>query len=49
LTRNDGPVSVLRGFTVDELKELAERAGLKRCKIRRFFPYRISLIAEAGD
>jgi ubiquinone/menaquinone biosynthesis C-methylase UbiE len=49
LTRNDGPVSVLRGFTADELKELAERAGLKRCKVRRFFPYRISLIAETGD
>lgn len=48
LTRNDGPISVLRGFTADELKHLAERAGLKRCKIRRVFPYRLSLIAEPG-
>jgi ubiquinone/menaquinone biosynthesis C-methylase UbiE len=49
LTRNDGPISVLRGFTADELLQLAERAGLKRCKIRRVFPYRLSLIAEPGD
>ena len=49
LTRNDGPISVLRGFTADELKHLAERAGLKRCKIRRVFPYRLSLVAEPGD
>jgi ubiquinone/menaquinone biosynthesis C-methylase UbiE len=49
LTRNDGPISVLRGFTTDELLHLAERAGLKRCKIRRVFPYRLSLIAEPGD
>ncbi|MFY9608734.1 MAG: methyltransferase domain-containing protein [Blastocatellia bacterium] len=49
LTRNDGPISVLRGFTADELKHLAERAGLKRCKIRRVFPYRLSLIAETAD
>ena len=49
LTRNDGPISVLRGFTADELKHLAERAGLKRCKIRRVFPYRLSLIAEPGE
>jgi ubiquinone/menaquinone biosynthesis C-methylase UbiE len=49
LTRNDGPISVLRGFTADELKHLAERAGLKRCKVRRVFPYRLSLVAEPGD
>lgn len=49
LTRNDGPVSVLRGFTADELRHLAERAGLKRCRIRRVFPYRLSLIGEPGD
>jgi ubiquinone/menaquinone biosynthesis C-methylase UbiE len=48
LTRNDGPISVLRGFTAEELQHLAERAGLKRCKIRRVFPYRLSLIAEPG-
>ncbi|HXG95014.1 MAG TPA: methyltransferase domain-containing protein [Blastocatellia bacterium] len=46
LTRNDGPVSVLRGFTADELKQLAERAGLRRFTVRRVFPYRLLLIAE---
>jgi ubiquinone/menaquinone biosynthesis C-methylase UbiE len=49
LTRNDGPVSVLRGFTAEELKQLAERAGLKRCKVRRMFPYRLALIAEPHE
>ncbi|HWO00531.1 MAG TPA: methyltransferase domain-containing protein [Blastocatellia bacterium] len=49
LTRNDGPVSVLRGFTADELQDLASRAGLKRSTVRRVFPYRLSLIAEPGD
>jgi ubiquinone/menaquinone biosynthesis C-methylase UbiE len=49
LTRNDGPVSVLRGFTAEELKQLAERAGLKRCNVRRMFPYRLALIAEPHE
>jgi 2-polyprenyl-3-methyl-5-hydroxy-6-metoxy-1,4-benzoquinol methylase len=45
LTRNDGPVSVLRGFTADELTGLAERAGLRDFKVRKLFPYRLSLVA----
>lgn len=49
LTRNDGPVSVLRGFTTSELKQLAETAGLKGCKVRAVFPYRLSLVAEPAD
>lgn len=48
LTRNDAPVSVLRGFTVEELSRLAQRAGLTRFEIRRHFPYRIVLVADAG-
>lgn len=48
LTRNDGPISVLRGFTASELKRLAERAGLGRCEVRGVFPYRLSLIAAPG-
>jgi len=44
LTRNDGPVSVLRGFTAAELKDLARRAGLERFSVRRLFPYRLLLI-----
>lgn len=46
LTRNDGPVSVLRGFTAEELKSLAERAGLRSLDVKRSFPYRLSLVAE---
>jgi len=46
LTRNDGPVSVLRGFTADELKDLAHRAGIRRFTVERLFPYRLLLLAE---
>ena len=46
LTRNDAPVSVLRGFTVDEMKDLARRAGLKHLEVKRVFPYRLSLVAD---
>ena len=46
LTRNDGPVSVLRGFTPDEMNDLARRAGLKVRELKRVFPYRLSLVAD---
>jgi ubiquinone/menaquinone biosynthesis C-methylase UbiE len=49
LTRYDGPASVLRGFTVAEMAELAERAGLRRVSLRRRFPYRLSLVARMED
>lgn len=48
LTRNDGPVSVLRGFTLDEMKNLAERAGLRHVDVKRVFPYRLSLVAPVA-
>ena len=46
LTRYDGPVSVLRGFTLDEMKSLAGRAGLRNVEVKRVFPYRLSLVAK---
>lgn len=46
LTQNDGPVSVLRAFTAEEMNDLAERAGLKTRRVRRLFPYRLSLVAD---
>ncbi|HMG37367.1 MAG TPA: methyltransferase domain-containing protein [Blastocatellia bacterium] len=46
LTRNDGPVSVLRGFTRDELLGFSRSAGLDHVEIRRLFPYRLLLIAH---
>jgi ubiquinone/menaquinone biosynthesis C-methylase UbiE len=47
LTRNDAQVSVLRGFTGDEMRDLAGRAGLRVREIKRLFPYRLSMVAEA--
>jgi ubiquinone/menaquinone biosynthesis C-methylase UbiE len=49
MSRNDGPVSVLRGFTRAELTSLAERAGLSNCRVEREFPYRLSLVAGIGE
>ncbi|HXG67860.1 MAG TPA: methyltransferase domain-containing protein [Blastocatellia bacterium] len=48
LTHNDGPVSVLRALTADELRRLAGRAGLRRFEVKRSFPYRLSMIAEVS-
>jgi len=49
LTINDGPVSVLRAFTLDEMRDLAERAGLRIRQLKRVFPYRLSLVADVGN
>jgi len=49
LTRNDAPVSVLRGFTVKEMMRLASMAGLSRFEVRRSFPYRLILVADIGE
>ena len=49
LTRNDGPVSVLSGFTAEELSVQAERAGLRRFRVKRMFPYRLSLVADVSN
>lgn len=46
LTRNDGPVSVLRGFTAHEFIELARQAGLARFTVSNVFPYRLLLVAD---
>lgn len=46
LTRNDGPVSVLRGFTAAELDGMARRAGLGRYRVERLFPYRLLLVSD---
>ena len=49
LTRNDAPVSVLRGFTSREMIELATRAGLNNKEVKRSFPYRLSLVADVRN
>lgn len=43
LIREDGALSILRGFVPRELRRLAERAGLTRAKVERRFPYRLVL------
>src|SRR5262245_20243352 len=48
LTRNDGPVSILRGFTREEMNALAQQAGLRKRKVKRVFPYRLSMIADVS-
>ena len=44
LTAHDGPVSVLRAYTVPELRALAREAGLRRVRVRRRFPFRMTLV-----
>jgi ubiquinone/menaquinone biosynthesis C-methylase UbiE len=49
LIREDGALSILRGFKPAELNDLAERSGLKHVKILRRFPYRLVLTAEKSE
>jgi ubiquinone/menaquinone biosynthesis C-methylase UbiE len=43
LVREDGALSILRGFRPRELRAVAERAGLSDVKVERRFPYRLVL------
>jgi ubiquinone/menaquinone biosynthesis C-methylase UbiE len=47
LLRHDGALSILRSFKVDEMLQLAQRAGLGDIWIERHFPYRLVLSAAA--
>lgn len=49
LTRHDGPVSVLRAYTVSEVAALGQRAGLDGARVQahRFFRLALSWIAQA--
>lgn len=46
ITKRDGPVSVLRGYTADELLACAHRAGLTRVRVERHVFYRLLLVAS---
>lgn len=48
LVREDGALSILRGFEAGELLRLAERADLPRAEVRRRLPFRLVLSAEVG-
>lgn len=47
LTRNDGPLSVLRSFTAEELRAIGRSGGLQRVQVRRRFPFRLVLEGRA--
>ena len=47
LLRHDGALSILRSFKVEELQELAQRAGLRDIRVERHFPFRLVLSAAA--
>ena len=47
LTRHDGPLSVLRSFTKDELHHIAHNAGII-CDVRRHFFQRIVMEAAVS-
>lgn len=46
LIRNDGLVSILRGFTPEDYARLRALAGLQQLVTRRYFPYRVVLIGQ---
>jgi SAM-dependent methyltransferase len=46
LVREDGALSILRGFRPSELHGLASRAGLMRIEVKRRLPFRLVLSAE---
>lgn len=48
LTRHDGPLSVLRAFTAQELLQTARAAGLRRPRVYRHFFHRLVLLADGG-
>jgi ubiquinone/menaquinone biosynthesis C-methylase UbiE len=48
LIREDGALSILRGFKPEELLTLAEYAGLENISVARHFPYRLVLSATAS-
>jgi 2-polyprenyl-3-methyl-5-hydroxy-6-metoxy-1,4-benzoquinol methylase len=46
LVRHDGPISILRGFTLRECEELKRALGPRAISLHRHFPYRFILIGE---
>lgn len=46
LVREDGALSIRRGFRPTELYKLAVQAGLENIEVRRVFPFRLTLTAH---
>lgn len=49
LVREDGSLSILRGFKRPELADLARKAGFENFKVIRSAPFRLVLCAEPKD
>lgn len=48
LAKNDGPVSVLRGFKSEELVHLLEMAGIRKFSVQKEFAYRLLILGKSG-
>lgn len=46
LVREDGSLSVLRGFKPNELKQLAQQAKMENASVTRHFPFRLVLMCN---
>lgn len=46
VTRHDGPISILRSYTREELIELADQAGLQNFTVHSLWPFRLCLAAD---
>ena len=46
LTRHDGPLSVLRAYSVDEVRSMARLAGLEQAHVQTTLGYRLLLVAR---
>ena len=43
LVREDGSLSILRSFKPEELRFIAQKAGLENISVKRYFPFRLVL------
>jgi hypothetical protein len=46
LTRHDGTLSIRRAYTPDELRSLAQAAGIETARVYSHFPWRMTLVVE---
>ena len=44
ITRNDAPASILRGYTIDEVRTIAAALGASRTEVIRAWPFRFGLL-----
>ena len=44
ITRNDAPASILRGYTIDEVRSIAGKVEASRSEVVRAWPFRFGLL-----